>query len=250
MKVVFATVAFSLAASVVQFSPAFGQARGGGGAAGGAGSAGGGRAAITPSAPVNAGPVSAGGITGPQSAGPAGTTIGTPATGAPYGPINPGGITATPSQVAGRTFERTTIGGAPLETVVDPAGPQPTFRFPPASELQQPIRTNFGLAQFPEGFPPVAAVGNAPVSAGNTAGGNFPGANIRPVEPVAINLPPGARITTNFAGVPQIGFPRVNVPLTTNAVGSSPRVQSSTERVGPITPAPVAPLPAPTTVPR
>jgi len=232
MNVVLATVTVSVALSSVQFSPAFGQARGGG-----AGSAG----AIAPSAPVRGGTA------------PAGTSIGTPVTGTPVGPVNPGGITATPPQVAGRTFERSTIGGGPTDTIVDPAAPQSTFRFPPSSTLQQPIVTNFGVAQFPPGFPPSASVaGNAPVTVGNTVGTNLSGAlPVRPVEPVAINLPPGARITTNAFGVPELGFPPVSVPIVTNAVGSSPGVQSSTVRVAPVTPAPVTPpVQVPTTIPR
>ena len=235
MNAVLATVTVSVALSAVQFSPVFGQAARGGGA----GSSLGGNA-ITPGTPARGG-------TAPSSA-----AIGTPGTGTPVGPVNPGGITAIPPQVTGRTFERSTIGGGPTDTIINPAAPQPTFRFPPSSTLTQPIITNFGVGQFESGFPPVSAGGNAPVTVGNTVGAGGAGAatNIRPVEPVAINLPPGARITTNAFGVPEIGFPPVTVPIATNAVGSSPGVQSSTVRVAPVTPVPVAPVRVPTTVPR
>jgi len=250
MKVVLATVSVSMALSAVHFSPALAQARGGvasssgASASGGAGSAAAGRAAIAPAAPVSSSAATVGAPGGTVT----GTAVGTPGTGTPVGPVNPGGITATPPQVAGRTFERTTIGGAPTDAIVDPAAPQPTFRFPPSSTLQEPIRTNFGIGQ----FPPVTLGGNAPVTVGNTVVGanSQGGANIRPVEPVAINLPPGARMTTNSSGVREIGFPPVTVPVTTNAVGSSPGVQSSTVRVAPVTPQPNAPIQAPITAPR
>ena len=241
MNVVLATVSVSVALFSVQFSPAFGQARGGGSA--GSGSIAG--PSLNAGAPATA-------AAAPSTGAGASAAVGTPGTGTPIGTVNPGGITATPPQVAGRTFERSTISGGPTDTIIDPAAPQPTFRFPPSSTLSQPIVTNFGVGQFPPGFPPSASVaGNAPVTVGNTVGTNMSGVfPIRPVEPVAINLPPGARITTNAFGVPEIGLPPVSVPIVTNAVGSSPGVQSSTVRVAPVTPPPIAPVQVPTTVPR
>jgi hypothetical protein len=233
MKVVHVTIAAVLASIPMTSVFAQGRAGAGGGARGGA----------VGSAPITARAVTAGApaATTAAPASGAGAAIGTPGTGTPVGPINPGGITATPPQAVGRTFDRSTIGGGPADTVVNPVAAQPTFRFPPESTLRQPIVTNLSVNRFDSGLPPVSAAGNAPVTAGNTvgSGSSIISTGIRPVEPVAINLPPGARITTNAVGAQEIGFPPVNVPITaTNSVGSSPGVQSSTVRVAPVAPRP------------
>jgi hypothetical protein len=125
----------------------------------------------------------------------------------------------------GRTFQRTTIGGGPTDAIIDPAANQPVFQFPPASTPAAPgVATNTPTLSgntFPGG----------PVSVGNTVGTNFSRGTITPFprEPVAVNLPPGARIVTNAFGVSEAVVPGpVIVP--TNSVGRGPTFESASDR--------------------
>src|SRR6187200_280078 len=102
-------------------------------------------------------PAAPGGLTAPATTAP----VGTPGTAVPVGPINPGGITAQPPQTAGRTFDRSTIAGPPSDAIVNPAGNQPTFRFPAASSLPEPTLPNTGTGA--GGFPEAAAFPPGPV---------------------------------------------------------------------------------------
>ena len=171
---------------------------------------------------------------------PSGTPIATPGTATPVGPINPGGITATPPQTAGRTFDRPIIGGGPLNTAVDPAGPQPTFRFPPASAIPGPAVTltnSSGLPDF-RSFPP-----GRPVGVGNVVGTNMGSVltGVRSGEPVAVDLPPGAVISTNVVGVPEVVVPPPSL-INTN-VGGRRGVEIGRDT------SIVVPRPAPRTIP-
>ncbi|HEX7858692.1 MAG TPA: hypothetical protein VF773_00030 [Verrucomicrobiae bacterium] len=248
MNVIITTVACSCA--LAGFDSTFAQARGGGAVSAGPGvgaSAGVGSSAVSgstaPSGNLARGAQASGTIT------PSGTlgNVGTGVTGSstPVGPLNPGGITGIPPQTAGRTFDRSIIGGAPTDTVVDPANPQAPFRFPPTSRTLQPYATQNDLVE-PTATPDTGAF--APVTVGNTVGTNFGGAlTTRTPEPVAINLPPGARIATNIAGVPEIVVPAPGVVtasgsvatngvvpppslIATNAVGRGPTFESSAGR--------------------
>ncbi len=173
---------------------------------------------------------------------PSQTPIATPGTATPVGTLNPGGLAAQPPIAVGRTFDRPIIGGGPTPTVVDPTGVQPTFRFPPSSTLPTPVITNtttVGAGRFPAStFPP------GPVSVGGTANANT-GAGLPtavPREPVAINLPPGARIATNSAGVSEVLGPQpVLVP--TN-IGRAPGLESGIDR-GVVIPRTVPPTEVP-----
>lgn len=290
MKLFLATVTISLALPGLELSrTTFAQAAAGaGGAAGGAGvgAAAGGRGggaigaargASTASGSI-AGPtgrVAPAGVPAAQSAIQPGASISTPnsgqvatpATGTPVGTLNPGGITASPPQTAGRTFDRSTIGGAPTQTIIDPNTTQPTFRFPPATTLPQPVvpggvagDVNSSLPTSVAGNPvsvgnaPIA-VGNAPVTVGNTVGaanvGTLP---VRvPTEPVAIDLPPGARITRDAFGVAEIGTPTVGVAVPTivptNSVGRGPTFDSSAARSSSATREPIRPTAPPRSAP-
>lgn len=246
MKLIFATVTISCALPILN-PTGFAQASGGAGGAGaGAASAassgaiitGGRSAAIGAGAPVGA-PVAT-----PTS--PTGSLAGTPGVAAapsvnapinstavpgtvtPIGPINPGGITATPPQTVGRTFDRSTIGGGPLDSTIDPNANQPTFRFPPASTPAQDVVTNsFGSAGTGT-FP------GSPVAVGNTVGTNFGGrVTSVPPEPVAVNLPPGARVVTNGFGVSEAIVPGPTI-VATNAAGRGPTFESATTRSAPV----------------
>ena len=159
--------------------------------------------------------------------------VGTPRTAVPAGPINPGGITGVPPQTAGRTFDRSTISGPPSEAIIDPGGNQPTFRFPPASSLPTPTLPDGRISATSEtgagGFP-ASPFPSGPVGVNNTVGTNFARGltNAAPREPVAVNLPPGARVVTNVAGVPEIVVPPPAV-VGTN-IGGAPGVQTGTNR--------------------
>jgi hypothetical protein len=157
---------------------------------------------------------------------PSGTPIATPGSAAPVGPINPGGISAQPPQTAGRTFGRPIIGGGPTDTIVDPAGVQPVFRFPPSSTLPTSILTNTatGAGGAASTFPP------GPVGVNNTVGTNFGRVltNRAAREPVAINLPPGTRIVTNPNGVPEVVAPPP--ALVPTNVGRSPTLERGVDR--------------------
>ena len=224
MKAILGTLAVSIAlpitlsAQVASGSAAAGSSVGAAANAGGAGVAGTG--AISPT----------GSLAGQTPATPATVTtpsrplIGTPGTAVPVGPLNPGGITGRPPEAAGRTFDRSTIGGGPTDPIVNPAGPQPTFRFPPASTLTVPTLTNTAAGGFPRSTFP-----SGPVGVNNTVGTNFGGVTAVPREPVAINLPPGARIVTNVVGVREVVVPPPSV-VGTN-IGSAPGVQRGTNRM-------------------
>lgn len=261
MKRILATVTISLALPGLDLSTTtFAQASGGaaGGAAGG--SAGATRGASTASGTI-AGPtgrVAPGGVTAGQTAIQPGASLTTQPS-----IINPGGISATPPQTVGRTFERTTtIGGTPADTIIDPVAPQPTF--PSASTLPQPILPNSGVGTISAngsvaGNP--VSVGNAPVTVGNTPVrvGNIVGANVGtaavrvPPETVAINLPPGARITTNAFGAAVVGTPPVGAVtptiVPTNSVGRGPVFDSSTARSSGATREPIRPNAVPRNAP-
>src|SRR5688572_21325314 len=144
MKLFIATLSVSMVLPGIALST-YGQAAAGGGAAAAGG--GGIRGSATASGAIGA-PT---GRVAPAGVPTAGSTFSTPAAGgqlvtggqtiapsAAAGPVNPGQITAVPQQIVGRTFDRVPIVGAPTDTVIDPAAPQPTFRFPPASTLSQP----------------------------------------------------------------------------------------------------------------
>jgi len=222
----------SLAISVVLPLAVSAQVATGGAAAGGSSAAAGARStgvagsgAVSPTGSL-AGqrPATPGTVVTPTTPAP----IGTPGTAVPVGPINPGGITAQPPPVAGQTFDRSTIAGPPSDAIVNPAGNQPTFRFPPASTLPQPTLPNTGTGA--GGFPEAAAFPPGPVGVNNTVGANF-GArltNAAPREPVAVNLPPGARVVTNAGGVPEIVVPPPAI-VGTN-IGGAPGIQSGTNR--------------------
>ena len=223
MKAILGTIAVTLAlpiatsAQVASGGAAAGSSVGTAGAARGAGVAGAGAvsptgslAGQTPTATTPATP-------------PIGTPIGTPGTAVPVGPLNPGGISAQPPQTVGRTFDRSTIAGGPTDTILDPAGPQPIFRFPPSSTLTTPTLTNTL-----RGFPP-SSFPSAPIGVNNTVGTNFGGATAVPREPVAINLPPGSRIMTNTVGTREVVVPPGSI-VGTN-VGRAPSVQQGTNRL-------------------
>jgi hypothetical protein len=235
MKVLLATVSISCALPLLPLSShAQGAGGPGAGAAGGSvgGSAGavGGTAVGGTSIESSSGAVSPSGNLAGSANSRVGTSLSTPAgvtpgasTVTPNGPINPGGISATPPGAVGRTFDRQTIGGAPAQTVVDPNRNQPVFRFPPSSTPAQDLVTNTPTLSgntFPGG----------PVGVGNTVGTNFPARTTAPVrEPVAVNLPPGARVVTNGFGVSEAIVPGpVIVP--TNSVGRGPTFESASER--------------------
>lgn len=221
MNVIVATLTISCALPLLT-SPTFAQASAGGGATGVSGGAAGAGGAVSPSGNLAG---SANARVGTALSTPAGAST-APSTVTPIGPINPGGISATPPGTVGRTFDRTTIGGAPIDTVTDPVGPQPVFRFPPGSAPGQDVVTNTpGLGAASTTFP------GAPVGVGNTVGTNFARGltNAVPREPVAINLPPGARVVTNVFGVSEaIVPPPVIIP--TNAVGRGPTFESASDR--------------------
>ena len=270
MKVIVSAVAVSCAIAGFDYS-VLAQARGGG--AGGASGARGGSISVGPGVGASAG-VGSSAVSGSTAVRPSGslatgsqtvgTALSTPVGGTitpqgtlgnigpstagatPVGPLNPGGITGIPPQTAGRTFDRSIIGGAPVATSVDPANPQPPFRFPPASQTLQPFATQNDLVDR-SGIPNGAAF--APVTVGNTVGADF-GRTLttRTPEPIAINLPPGARVVTNVAGVPEIVVPTPGVAtsggsVATNgvvpppqlipnpAVGRGPTFESSSSRV-------------------
>lgn len=237
MKFIISAVAVSCVVGALSYS-AHAQARGGGGGGASVGSgAGVGTSGGIGSARASAGVGSsaASGVSGNLATGSQtpGTALATPAGGTitqqgtlgnvapgsitttPVGPLNPGGISGIPLQTVGRTFDRSIIGGAPINTAVDPANPQP-FRFPPASETLQPFSTQNDLVNPNTGIPNPAAF--APVTVGNTVGTNF-GRTLttRTPEPVAVNLPPGARVVTNISGVPEIVVP---APGVVTAAGS------------------------------
>jgi hypothetical protein len=69
------------------------------------------------------------------------------------------------------------------------------------------------------------------VGVNNTVGANFGGVFDNSVarEPVAINLPPGARIVTNVVGVPEVVVPPPAI-VGTN-IGRAPSVQRGTNRM-------------------
>ena len=224
MKAILGTLAVSVALPIALSA----QVASGGAAAGSAGAAGvspsagvAGSRAVSPSASL-AGqtPTLSGTATTPS-----GTPIGTPGTAVPVGPINPGGISGQLPQTVGRTFDRSTIGGGPTDTIVNPAGNQPTFRFPPSSTLTIPAATNTIGGLPPSTFP------GAPVGVNNTVGTNFGtlAPSSVPREPVAINLPPGARVLTNVVGVPEVVVPPPSI-VGTN-IGAAPGVQRGTNRV-------------------
>lgn len=262
MKAILATM--TICALPALSLAAYAQARGGGGSAAGAGSVGSvGRPVGVPGGTVSVpggtvgvpgGTVSAasgstvvsptGNLAGrpgiqPGTAlsAPAGGPVTTPSTITPIGPLNPGGLSGLPPQTVGRTFDRSTIGGAPLDTITDPAGPQPVFGFPPASSLPQSVVTNtvvggtlgLGLPDF-RTFPP-----GVPVGVGNTVGRSFDVVNPAavPREPVAVNLPPGARVVTNTFGVAEAIVPAPSI-ISTNAVGRGPTFESSSARQLPV----------------
>jgi hypothetical protein len=277
MKVILATVTISLAlpgldlstTTFAQGSGAAGGARGGATVGGSVGTARGSSIA-TGAIGSPTGRIAPVGVTAGQSvvqpgasvATPGAGQIATPGTATPIGPINPGGISATPPQTVGRTFERATIGGGPTDTIIDPAATQPTFRFPPASTLRQPFFTNGGVGgPFDSGLPASSSVagnpvsvGNVPVTVGNTVGGNFSSVPVRvPPEPVAINLPPGTRITTNAFGAAVLGTPPVQAVtptiIPTNSVGRGPTFESSTARSSGVTREPIRPTAPPRSAP-
>ena len=157
------------------------------------------------------------GATGGTVTTPSGTPIATPGTVNPIGPVNPGGLRGIAPQTAGRTFDRSIIGGGPLNTAIDPAEAQPTFRFPPASTLPGPAVTltnSTGLPDF-RSFPP-----GRPVGVGNIVGTNAGALSARtvPGEPVAVDLPPGAVVSTNVVGVPEVVVPPPSL-INTNVGG-------------------------------
>lgn len=242
MKLIIATVTISFAWPFLNTS-AYAQASGGGGA--GAGAAGGGAsgAVITGGrsaaigAPVGAPvaaptsslgiPAGAPGVTTTPGVNAPISSTAVPGTVTPIGPINPGGITATPPQTVGRTFDRATISGGPLDSRIDPNANQPTFRFPPASTPAQDVVTNTPGAGVTGAFP------GSPVSVGNTVGTNF-GRRLTsvPPEPVAVNLPPGARVVTNAFGVSEAIVPGPAI-VPTDAAGRGPTFESATTRSAP-----------------
>ena len=235
MKVLLTAVSISLALPV--FTPAFAQAARGGAGAGAAGSATARSAGASTVSPTGNLSGRAGFAAGPALSAPAGGNIATPGTATPVGPNS--GISATPPAVNGRTFDRATIGGGPTDTIVDPNARQPVFRFPPASTLPQGAVTNTGVGNpgFPDAttFPP----GN-PVRVGNTVGANFGAVltNTAPREAVAVDLPPGARLTTNRFGVTIAGVPTAPeavvappVVVPTNSVGNFRGIQTGTDRI-------------------
>ena len=285
MKLFLATVTISLALPGLELSrTAFAQAAGGagGGAGGGRGGAavggaiGTARGASTASGSI-AGPtgrVAPAGVPAGQTAIQPGASvspanagqIATPGTATPLGTLNPGGISATPPANVGRTFDRTQIGGAPTDTIIDPAVTQPTFRFPPASTLGEPVVPGGVVGDVNSSLPtsiagnPVSAgnaavtVGNAPVTVGNTVGAGVGSVPVRvPAEPVAINLPPGARIVTTPSGVAEIGTPTVGVVVPTivptNSAGRGPTFDSSTARSSGAARQPIRPTAPPRSAP-
>ena len=247
MKVIIATVTISSALVALQFTPAFAQARGGGAAAGASGAAaagGSGTAAVSaggaakatagsPTGNLAGRPGVPSALQGPALNAPAGAAIATPGTATPAGRITPGS-TAVPPAATGRTFDRATIGGGPTETIVDPNSRQPVFRFPPASTLPQPVLPNLGVGaageQLGSGlpdsrtFPP-----GLPVGVANTVGTNFGRVFTNTArQPVVVDLPPGAVLTTNRFGVTEaLVPPPVVVP---NSVGRGPTFESSSAR--------------------
>jgi hypothetical protein len=248
MKLFIATLSVSMVLPGIALSNYGQAAAGGGAAAGGAGIRGSATASGATAAPT--GRVAPAGVPTAQAAtagstfnSPAsggqlvtgGQTIAPPATATPAGTLNPGQISASPPHIIGRTFDRVPLVGAPTDTVIDPAGPQPTFRFPPPSTLPQAVVTNTGIGgQFDSGLPEAALFprGN-PVGVGNTVGTNFGGTRAVSPEPVVVNLPPGARITTNAFGAAEIGVPPVGVVTPTVVpanTGRGPTFDSSSSR--------------------
>ena len=249
MKLFIATLSVSMVLPGIALSNYGQAAAGGGAAAGGAGIRGSATASGATAAPT--GRVAPAGVPTAQAA-TAGSTFNSPAAGGqlvtggqtiapgtatPAGTLNPGQISASPPHIVGRTFDRVPLVGAPTDTVIDPAAPQPTFRFPPPSTLPQSVVTNTGIGgQFDSGLPEAALFprGN-PVGVGNTVGTNFGGIRAVAPEPVVINLPPGARITTNSFGVAEVGTapaPVVTptiVPVPENT-GRGPTFDSSSSR--------------------
>lgn len=197
MKAFIATVSLTLALPVaVSAQPAAGTAGGGSIAPGSAGRAG-------------VGAVNSPGVGQPLTGtrNPAQTPVtvpGRPVTvpGAPVQvePLNPGGLRGLPPATAGRTFGRPVIPGTTGGPMTNTILPQPA----PPNTLTNGL-TGSTVDRFPEplGFPP-----GSPVQVGNTVGTNF-GRLTSPVprEPVAVNLPPGARVVTNLTGVPEVVVP-------------------------------------------
>jgi hypothetical protein len=252
MKVILAIVSISLALPGLAVSNSFAQAAagGGGGAAGGAGAGGAGiRGSATASGATAAptGRIAPTGVLAGQAATPGTAALSSPAAGqlvtggqtiAPgtsQGTLNPGQLSATPPNINGRTFDRVPIVGAPTDTVIDPSRAQPTFQFPPESTLPQSVVTNTGVGgQFDSGLPDAAIFPpGEPVRVGNTVGANFGSTLGVAPEPVVVDLPPGARITTNAFGVPEVGVapvvvaPPAIVPADT---GRGPTFESSSSR--------------------
>ena len=245
MKVFIATVSVSLALPGLAVSNLNAQAAAGGGAAaGGASVRGSATASGATAAPT--GRTAPSGVLAGQAATP-GTTLSSPASGqlvtggqtiapgTPQGTLNPGQISAAPPNIVGRTFDRIPIVGAPTDTVIDPSRTQPTFRFPPQSTLPQSVVTNTGVGgQFDSGLPDAAVFppGN-PVRVGNTVGTNFGRVFAVSPDPVAVELPPGARIVTNAFGVPEVGVAPVVVPapaIVPADTGRGPTFESSSSR--------------------
>ena len=273
MKFLIATVSVSLVLPCIPLSN-YGQAAGGGSAAGGGVASRGAGGVTSRGSAVIRGSATASGATaaptgriapaGVPQASIAGRTLSSPATGqlvtgghtiapsAAAGPVNPGQITAVPPYVVGRTFDRVPIVGAPTDTVIDPAAPQPTFRFPPASTLPQSVVENTGIGgQFDSGLPEAATFprGN-PVGVGNTVGIDFGNVQAVAPEPVVINLPPGARIVRNASGVAEVGVAPVAAVTPTivpnTGTGLGPTFESSSSRSST---QPVQPSPAPRNAP-
>lgn len=244
MKAIIATITLSLSlpiAAQVSGGGAAGAGAGGGAGASGAGvgSAGGtgvrggvvgiGGAPVGPSGA--AGPITgtsptgalAGQQPGPNTSAvnPAGNPIGNPSLSGPRGTFGPGGSLAIPSQSSGQTFDRPFTGAAPAGTFPPPTTPAgtPTSTFDPVTGL--PNARGGGSAGI--GFPPAGTFPGAPVGVANSVGTNFGGLTPTsvPREPVAVNLPPGARVVPNpVTGVPEAIVPAPDI-VATNAGGAT-----------------------------
>lgn len=221
----------SLAVSIVLPMAVSAQVATGGTAAGGSSAAAGARSAgvaasgaVSPTGSLAGQRPTAPGVVAPATTAP----VGAPGTTVPVGPVNP----APPPQTVGRTFDRSTIAGPPSDTSVNPAATQPTLGFPPANTLPQPTLPNTGTGA--GGFPAPGAFPPGPVGVNNTVG-----AAAR--EPVTVNLPPGARISTNVVGVPEVVVPPPAI-VGTN-VGRPPGSLTGTNRsvVVPAVPPPQTP---------
>jgi len=269
MKHFIATVSVSLVLPGIALSYGQAAAGGGGGRAAAAGVGIRGSATASGATATPTGRVAPAGVPTAQAA-TAGTTFSSPASGGqlvtggqtiapatPGGTLNPGQISAPPPHIVGRTFERIPLVGAPTDTVVNPGAPQPTFNFPPASRLSQPVVRNTGIGgQFDSGLPEAALFprGN-PVTVGNTDGVDFGSVQDIAAEPVVINLPPGARVVRNAAGVAEVGVAPVGVVTPTivpnTGAGLGPTFESSASRSStqPIRPQPIQPSPAPRNAP-